>query len=174
MLGGGGIVAAVRDAEDREVECEQLGRELTVALPLADVPRGHDREVPVDVDVVRRDDDRGVDVRGVEAAAELLHRAAQPRIEAEVAVRRDAGEDDHGSAAIRSTSISRNRCASTSTPTWAFRVALEVCQRSTTVRPSQKRDDVSISTLQWTVVSSVGSMTCATAIASWMGEPSKP
>src|SRR5581483_10095679 len=83
-------------------------------------------------------------------------------------------EDDHGSVAMRSMSMSRKRGASTSTPTWAFRVALEVCQRSTTVRPSQKREDVSISTLHWTVVSSVGSMTCATAIASWMGEPSKP
>ena len=59
-------------------------------------------------------------------------------VEIDVAVRRDAGEDEaHGSEAIRETSSSRKRSASTSTPTSAFGSRPVTPRRSTTVRPSQ-------------------------------------
>src|SRR5205823_14902120 len=65
----------------------------------------------------------------------------------------------HASAEIRSTSSSRKRSASTSTPARQLRVLSVTSQRSTAVRPSQYCDAVSISTLQVTVVTSVGSIT---------------
>ncbi len=77
---------------------------------LPDLPARDDREVAVDVDGVRRDDDRDVGLRGGGAPAELLHRRPQRRVEVDVAVRRDAGEDEaHGSDAIRETRSSRKR-----------------------------------------------------------------
>src|SRR5207302_1698710 len=132
-----------------------------------------DREVALDVHVVWRDDDRRLGRGRVEAASQLLHRRPQLGSLVHVAVRRDRGEADHGRLAIRSTRSSRNRGASTSTPTCPLGARPVTSQRSTTVRPSQYVDAVSTSTLQCNVVTSVGSITCATAIASWIGEPSK-
>src|SRR5437763_7277910 len=126
--------------------------------------------MPLHVHVVRRHDDDGV---GRAAPAELLHRCEQLRYVFDVAVRSDRAECDHPSEAIRLTRSSRNRGASTSTPTCELSGPSVTCQMSTTVRPSQYCDIVSISTLQLTVSTSVGSITCATAIASWIGAPSK-
>src|SRR5581483_2217184 len=125
-----------------------------------------DREVPFDVDVVRRHDD-GRLARA--ASPELLHRLEQLRCLLDVAVRRDRCERDHPSEAMRSQRSSRKRGASTSTPTCAFRGRSVTSQRSATVRPSQYCDCVSTTTLQLSVCTSVGSSTCATAIASWIG-----
>src|SRR5262249_36574337 len=150
-------------------------RGLPIDLPLPDVRSRHHREVPFHVDVVRCDDDGGLDTGHVKAAAELLHGRAELRNLVQVAVRGDTGEcKAHGSDAIRETSSSRNRSASTSTPTSAFGSRPVTPRRSTTVRPSQSSDRVSTATFALRVVISVGSMTCATATASWIGEPSKP
>src|SRR5438445_3662968 len=171
----GRVVAAVRDAEDRQRRLEQRGGERAVGLPLPHLAGHDDGEVAVDVDRVGRHDHGDVGGCGRAAATELLHRRAELRREVDVPVWCDAGEDEaHGSEASRETSRSRKRSASTSTPTSAFGSRPVTPRRSTTVRPSQNVDSVSTATLTWRVVRSVGSMTCATAIASWIGEPSKP
>ena len=124
-LRGRGVVAAVRDAEDRQSAPRAAPSAVARSVSCSPTfPARDDRVVAVDVDGVRRDDDRDVGLGRSGAAAELLHRRAQRRIEVDVAVRRDAGEDEaHGSEAIRETRSSRNRSASTSTPTSAFCVA---------------------------------------------------
>ena len=113
-------------------------RQLAVGLVLPDSRRRDDGEVPFDVDVVRRDDDRDVGGRSARPSSSIASRSSG--VEVDVAVRRDRGEDDHGSDEMRSTSSSRNRCASTSMPTCAFRGRSVTSQRSTTVRPSQYCD----------------------------------
>src|SRR3954453_12676534 len=174
-LGGLCVVAAVRDAEDRHRRLEERRGEGAVGLPLPHLAGRDDGEVAVEVDRVRRHDHSDVGCCGRAAAAELLHRRPEARVKVHVAVRRDAGEDEaHGSEAIRETSRSRKRSASTSTPTSAFGSRPVTPRRSTTVRPSQKSESVSTETFARRVVRSVGSMTWATAIASWIGEPSKP
>jgi hypothetical protein len=166
------IVAAVRDADDRKAGgtdlVDEAQRELAIDLVLADAGGHRDGEVALDVDVVGGDDDDAA--LAVVAATELLHRREKLRSRLDVAVRRDR---DHASEPIRSTSSSRKRSASTSMPACASRGRSVTSHRSTTVRPSQSRDSVSIEMLHSSVVTSVGSMTCATAIASWIGAPSK-
>src|SRR5919106_1552410 len=76
--------------------------------------------------------------------------------------------------ARRSKRSSRKPPESISTPTWAFGSFPVRRQRSTTVRPRHNSDSVSISTCRSTVRTSPGRRTCATATASWIGEPSKP
>src|SRR5581483_4179975 len=168
------VVAAVRDAEDRQAAGEQRVRGGAIGLVLPDLPRDHDCVVALDVDGVRRDDDRDVGASCSRPPAELLHRGTERGVEIDVAVRRDAAEDEtHGRDASRETSRSRKRGASTSTPTSAFGSRPETPRRSTTVLPSQKADAVSTATLTCLVSTRVGSASCATAIASWMGAPSK-
>src|SRR5262249_30805144 len=160
-------VAAVRDAEDRQAVragcVDDRLRELAVDLVLACARRRRNGEVALDVRVVRRDDDGCV---GRATPAELLHRREELRDLLDLAVRSDRAERDHPSDAILLTRSSRNRGASTSTPTCELSGPSVTCQMSTTVRPSQYRDSVSIWTLQLIVSTSVGSITCATAIAS--------
>jgi hypothetical protein len=173
-LRGRRVVAAVGDPEDRQLGREQRLGGRGVGLPLPHPAGRKHGVVAVDVDVVGRDDDGDVGLGGVEAATELLHRRVQPGVELHVPVRRDAGEDEaQGRDSIRETRSSRNRAASTSTPTSAFGSRPVTPRRSTTVRPSQKAERVSTATFARRVASSVGSSTCATAIASWIGEPSK-
>ena len=146
-LGRRRVVAAVRDAEDRQRRLEERGGRVAVGLPLPHLRGRDDGEVALDMDGVRRHDDRDVGSGGVEPPSELLHRRAQLGREVDVAVRRDAGEGEaHGSESIRETSSSRNRSASTSTPTSAFGSRPVTPRRSTTVRPSQSSERVSIAT----------------------------
>ena len=60
------------------------------------------------------------------------------------------------------------------TATWAFGSSPVRRQRSTTVRPRQSSDWVSIATWQRRVSTRSGRATWATATASWIGEPSQP
>src|SRR5581483_2181929 len=142
--------------------------ELAVELVAADSRRRDDGEVALDVDVVRGDDDCRL---RLDAAAELLHRLEQLGRRLDLAVRCDRA--DHPSEAIRPTSSSRNLSASTCTPTCALSGRSVTFQMSATVRPSQYCDSVSTETLQCTVRTRLGSITCATAMASWIGAPSK-
>jgi hypothetical protein len=73
-LRGRGVVGAVRDAEDRQRSREQHFGGGAIGLVLAHRARGHDGVVAVDVDRMRRDDDRHVRLVRGEATAELLHR----------------------------------------------------------------------------------------------------
>ena len=132
------VVAAIRDAQDRQGRLEQGRGERAVGLPLPH-PAGRDHgEVILDVDRVRGHDDRNIRCGSRAPASELVHCGAQARVKVHVAVRRDAGEDEaHGSEAIRETSNSRKRSASTSTPTSAFGSRPVTPRRSTTLRPSQ-------------------------------------
>src|SRR5262249_46388410 len=178
QLGLGRIVPAVRHAHRRQVRGVQTGEdvagELAVDLVLAHAGGDDDGEVPVDVHGVRRDDDSRVAGGSLEAAAGLLHRRHQLRSRVDVAVRCDRRERDHGSVEMRSTSSSRKRPAATSTPARQLTGRSVTSHRSTTVRPSQNCELVSTSTLHSIVVTSDGSITSATASASWSGEPSKP
>ena len=109
-----------------------------------------------------------------EAAAELVHRRAQLRV---------GSTSPCGAIAAKSITPA-SRCARRAARGSALRrrrsrrarsAAVSVtCQRSTTVRPSQYCDAVSISTLHSSGSTSDGSITSATASASWIGEPSKP
>ena len=111
-----GVVAAERDSDDRQAGCTQrfdnCAGQRPVALEGPDVRRRDDCEVSFDVHVVRRDDDRGLHLRGVEATTELLHRLAEHLIEVHVAVRGDRCEDDHeapGRGKLPATSRSQAR-----------------------------------------------------------------
>jgi glutamate/tyrosine decarboxylase-like PLP-dependent enzyme len=84
------------------------------------------------------------------------------------------GGDRQGSAPMRRVSRSRNAGASTSSATWAFGSRPVRRQRSTSVRPRDGPGPVSTSTCRCSMVSRRGSITCATAIASCTGVPSKP
>src|SRR5262249_40852573 len=158
------VVAAVRDAENRQWRLEERGGYRAVGLPLPHLPGRDDGEVAFDMDGVRGHDDRDVGSGGRRTAPQPLPRPAHLSRPVDAAVRRDAGEDEaHASEAIRDTSSSRNRSASTSTPTSAFGSRPVTPRRSTTVRPSQSWERVSTATCALRVVISVGSITWATA-----------
>src|SRR5262249_53372016 len=74
----------------------------------------------------------------------------------------------------RSTRRSRNSSARMSTPTCAFGFQSVRRRTSTYVRPRLSSGPVSILTARSSVSSRSGRATCATATASWIGEPSQP
>src|SRR5439155_24243536 len=180
---GNAVVMQRHDRLRRELDVDGTGELHIGCVELGQRAGQHSREhhgeVSLDVQVVWREHDRSLWTCRGEASPELgesvvcLLRTGNRRLR-EYPVRGDGGEDEtHSNELMRSMSSSRKPSASTRTPTCAFGSRPVLFHKSTTVRPRQSSDSVSISTLRFSVPTRSRSSTCATVRASWIGEPSK-